>query len=157
VLKLSENWTLNHYGGPEGFLGWLALQPARHIVTLGGLTPAEYNELGSQVFRIDAAMVEHWPTAFGDVISRLYVAYFYESPYLDPHDEFHLHIHLIPRFASLPKTMFAWNIHRAAAQDDFPNQYRRSDPDFASKAAVLIRRLGTALSAEVIEPHGHSA
>ena len=34
IVKLDGGWILNHYGGSEGFLGWLALQPSCHRMEL---------------------------------------------------------------------------------------------------------------------------
>ena len=53
VIDLPGDWTLNHYGGSEGFLGWLALQPRRHVTDLNKLKDDEAYALGRNIKRID--------------------------------------------------------------------------------------------------------
>lgn len=43
VILLKSDWTLNQYGGSEGFLGWLTLQPREHL-DWGKLGPDEAKE-----------------------------------------------------------------------------------------------------------------
>lgn len=104
LLKLPGDWTANQYGGPEGWLGWLALQPRYHRMALSELTPVEAAALGLNIQALDLALSQYWRLHFPkDGLSRVYVVYFFESAYQTPQERepFHLHIHLIPRFQSL--------------------------------------------------------
>ena len=40
-IQLPGGWALNHYGGGEGYLGWLAIAPVAHRMTLASLTDVE--------------------------------------------------------------------------------------------------------------------
>lgn len=121
VIDLDGNWTLNHYGGDEDFLGWLALQPRYHRMELKDLRPNEAAALGGNIQDIDIALRSYWSTAFPkDPIERVYVVYFFEGVFDRPKPQpYHLHIHLIPRtkkFAHALRTedgstINAWDIY----------------------------------------------
>ena len=36
-IQLPGGWALNHYQGGEGYLGWLAIAPVKHRMTLAGM------------------------------------------------------------------------------------------------------------------------
>ncbi len=55
VVNLDEHWALNHYDGTEGFLGWLALQPKRHVMDLPELNSDELTALGEHIKQITLA------------------------------------------------------------------------------------------------------
>ena len=98
VVELKGDWTLNHYGGQEGFLGWMALQPRYHKMTIADLESDELSSLGDNIKKIDEALGSYWKICFNDRLERVYVLYFFESFYDRPiPTKFHLHIHLIPR------------------------------------------------------------
>lgn len=136
IIELNGNWILNQYGGDEGFLGWMVLQPRFHRMELTDLNTSEVKALGVNIQNIDLALRRYWACRFEkDPIKRVYVVYFFEST------GYHLHIHLIPRtkrFRSLsirvPKTqgiskteecrLIAWNIHKLSEHQDFPSEYR---------------------------------
>jgi diadenosine tetraphosphate (Ap4A) HIT family hydrolase len=102
VIDLPGDWTLNHYGGDEGFLGWLALQPRYHQMELTDLCPNQAAALGGNIQHIDIALRQYWSIHFKDPIERVYVVYFFESEFDEPKKEqYHLHIHLIPRTKQL--------------------------------------------------------
>jgi diadenosine tetraphosphate (Ap4A) HIT family hydrolase len=142
VIELNGDWTLNHYGGPEGYLGWLALQPRYHRNRLTDLSASETAALGGNIQDIDRALSHYWEKTFkNDPIKRVYVVYFYESVFDKPDPTpYHLHIHLIPRTQSMDtllrkckwtdseqafysSTIVAWNIHKITEHDDFPTEY----------------------------------
>lgn len=97
IVELDGDWILNHYGGNEGFLGWMALQPKLHRMDLTDLTPDEMKALGGNIQRVERALRSYWSFRFeSDPIQRVYVVYFFESFFNSPPTEYHLHIHLIP-------------------------------------------------------------
>jgi diadenosine tetraphosphate (Ap4A) HIT family hydrolase len=143
IVRLGNEWILNHYQGDEGFLGWMALQPRRHRCELAQLEPSELAILGENIQKIDSALQTYWQEHFSnDPIKRVYVVYFYESVYDKPKPtSFHLHMHLIPRTKLLDRllrespqpgsdptttssTIVAWNIYRVTKYIDFPSEYR---------------------------------
>ena len=136
VIEMNGGWTLNHYGGGEGFLGWLALQPRYHRMELADLTEREAAFLGPNIQRIDLALRQYWSIRFdADPIERVYVVYFLEGVFAKPNPSpYHLHVHLIPRtrrFDPLLRkdngstsTIIAWNIYQLVECQDFPEEYR---------------------------------
>ena len=46
IIELDRDWTLNHYGGSEGFLGWVVLQPKYHRLDFADLTHQEVRWTG---------------------------------------------------------------------------------------------------------------
>lgn len=137
VVTLPGGWTLNHYSGREGYLGWLALQPCEHVTTFADLNEGELRALGPNIHKIENVLSGYWRRVFRDRIERLYIVYFYEGcgPY-------HLHMHLIPRFASLDdETLQAWNAPRATRCARFPAQYQRGGPDFEKHVCDLMNDL----------------
>ena len=108
IVKLAGDWVVNQYCGEEGFLGWLALQPRYHRMALSQLTLEEAQTLGPNIKALDAALCGYWSHDFpDDPIDRVYVVYFFESEFTEPRKEkdFHLHVHLIPRFRSLARAL----------------------------------------------------
>jgi len=136
VIKLPRGWLLNHYGGKEGFLGWLALQPREHREQLCELNEYEQEGLGKHIQSIEATLRDYWKTEFrDDGFERMYVFYFSEYSK-------HLHFHLISRTRELGKLALcskvcsefkesvasagaiAWNIPFATKCEDFPDEYK---------------------------------
>ncbi|HEX77101.1 MAG TPA: hypothetical protein G4O03_01620 [Dehalococcoidia bacterium] len=155
IIELDGDWILNHYGGDEGFLGWLALQPRFHRMELTDLNTDEANALGKNVQRIDLALRQYWAIKFSeDPIRRVYVVYFFESAFEKSSDKYHLHIHLIPRterFRRLSirveKTrgiekveddvrLIAWNIHQLSGHEGFPSGYRTKPENDGNRREV---------------------
>lgn len=143
IIKLDGNWIINHYGGDEGFLGWIALQSRFHRMELTDLSANEAKALGSNIQNIDVALRQYWSIHFqSDPIRRVYVVYFFESAFEESSDKYHLHIHLIPRTERfrplsirIEKThgiekvednvrLIAWNIHQLSKHQNFPQEYR---------------------------------
>ena len=52
---------------------------------------------------------------------------------------FHLHVHLIPRFASI-KTK-AWDMYKASKEADFPEKYQKNGPRVAALMEYLREQL----------------
>jgi diadenosine tetraphosphate (Ap4A) HIT family hydrolase len=155
IIELDGNWILNHYGGDEGFLGWMALQPRFHRMELTDLNSDEANALGKNIQKIDLALRQYWAIKFPtDPVRRVYVVYFFESAFEKSCDKYHLHIHLIPRterFSSLSirieKTqgiekvedgvlLIAWNIHQLRQHHDFTPMYQIREENEKNKRKV---------------------
>lgn len=124
IIDLDGSWILNHYHGREGFLGWLVLQPRFHRMKLTDLTEDEVKALGINIQNIERALCQYWSIhSPRDPIEKVYMVYFHES------EEYHLHIHLIPRSKKLgqrnPSEKAAWKICKLAPRwNGFPRQYR---------------------------------
>lgn len=149
IIRLPGDWILNHYGGREGFLGWMALQPKFHREQLQDLKPAECKELGRAVRNIEEGLRKYWKQHFHrDPLTRMYVLYF--SEYSE-----HLHFHLIARPKSIRELTLrrkscngyveiqneqvkveAWNIYLATKCRAFPAQYKIWKDDEIQKAIV---------------------
>jgi diadenosine tetraphosphate (Ap4A) HIT family hydrolase len=132
IVELEGEWLLNHYGGQEGYLGWLALQPREHRIELHELTTEEANALGGNIKRIDKALRDYWEVHFpSDRIERVYIVYFFESVFDDPPTRWHLHIHLITRTERVgkgnPSRMAAWYTPCLVKWNGFPQEYRVRD------------------------------
>ena len=72
------------------------------------------------------------------MLERLYIVYFFESAGVEP---FHLHIHLIPRYASIERRLRAWEIPGATKHATFPDHYRRSYFAYSDEVDNLMRFL----------------
>lgn len=160
VIELGRFWTLNHYGGAEGFLGWLALQTKFHREDFTQLCDDEANELGVHIREINKALIDYWNENFeDDHIERIYVVYFQESCFDEPTPEkkSHLHIHIIPRTLGFDRllrekdrhscsssTINAWKIYTISRHPDFPSRYNRCDePNIRKLMGFLISRLNS--------------
>ena len=104
VLQLPGGWLVNQYGGGEGFLGWLALQPRIHRPSFTDLSTGEQRALGKNLVDLDRALRRYWSRSFRpDRIEQVYFAFFYESrfdrpdPLARPGKKYHVHTHVIPR------------------------------------------------------------
>ncbi len=147
IVRLGGKWMLNHYQNREqGFLGWLALQPELHTEQWDDLEDEELQALGLNIKRIKQALRKCFPK---DSIKRIYVVYFFD--WHEQPSEYHLHIHLIPRFASLAPLLKddrfpdinAWNIYTLASlENDFPEEYRWDD----QRIDALMEKLRSLLS-----------
>ena len=137
IVRLDGKWILNHYQQKDqGFLGWLALQPELHTENWGDLEDEELQALGPNIKQVKQALREYWKEHFPkDKVKRIYVVYLFDWDELP--SQFHLHIHLIPRFDKLApllkekgvQDINAWNIYRLTSRkNDFPKEYRWSKP-----------------------------
>jgi hypothetical protein len=138
IVKLEGDWILCHYTGGDSFLGRLALQTECHRMDLAELEPKEASALGINIKKIDKALRDYWSEEFtDDPIERTYIVYFFESVLdRDVKEEWHLHIHLIPRTKKLgmdgqgkyrPWDVAAWNTYKLPYRFRFPDEYRIKD------------------------------
>ena len=135
IVRLPGKWVLNHYRGSEGYLGWLALQPDAHRMSLAELSQQELCSLGSNLKAVDIALGDYAINVFRDVLEHLYIVYFFESAGVEP---YHLHIHLIPRYASIERRLRAWEIPGATKHATFPDRYRRSYFAYSDEVGNLM-------------------
>lgn len=83
-------WRVAHAIGCA-LAGWVVAAPARHVVSLADLDPAEAAALGPLLTAVSRAVVE----VTGCV--KTYVALFAEAERYQ-----HVHVHVIPRYRDLP-------------------------------------------------------
>jgi len=102
-VVLPGEWSLNHYCGPEGFFGWLALQTVNHRCRLADLQRSEAAALAPNLRQLERGLYKYWQDR-NHPVKRVYVMYFLESQ-LERGYPWHLHIHLVPRFRSLARLM----------------------------------------------------
>jgi hypothetical protein len=58
IVRLGRNgglWMLNHYGGKEALLGWMALSPVRHVEQIHQLDADELQALGGHLQSVSCA------------------------------------------------------------------------------------------------------
>jgi len=145
VLILENGWLVNHYDGKEGYLGWLALSPVRHVMSLGELSENESKSLGVSINRLDRALRAYWPITFSEALARVYVSYFFEGAALGDMEPWHLHFHIIPRPISFDSEWLAWNIASASMCSKFPDTYSKNSNKFDSRYRALMEYLRTAI------------
>jgi diadenosine tetraphosphate (Ap4A) HIT family hydrolase len=96
-IPLGRFWMINHYGGSEGFLGWLVIQPRQHRMKLSELTDEELCEFGVHIKHVESELCQAWTKLRpNDNIERVYVALFFESAF-EKDNYWHIHIHIVPR------------------------------------------------------------
>jgi diadenosine tetraphosphate (Ap4A) HIT family hydrolase len=112
ITEMEGNWILNHYGGEESFLGWMALQTKEHVMELMEVPWEDLDKLGGNIRRIDEALRDYWRIQFQD----------------DPPTRWHLHIHLITRTERVgkgnPSRVAAWYTPCLVKWHGFPQEYR---------------------------------
>ncbi len=89
LIAYDDHWSVVH-AHSSGLLGWLILEPRRHVIQLAELTDEEAAGLGVWQVRLARALAQELGTP------KAYVAEFGESP------GSHLHFHVIARPADLP-------------------------------------------------------
>lgn len=149
TIYLANEWLLNHYGAPEGFLGWMILQPRFHRMDLADLTTDEAVSMGKNIQRIDVALRQYWSITFpSDPIQRVYITYFHESVFGNVasnqlSQEWHLHIHLIPRTLRLGQllrryscngSIRAWSIPDLVRlnEGEIPIEYKKNNENMST-------------------------
>jgi len=105
-LRLAGGWSVGHYGGGEGFLGWLALQTVEHRLGLTDLTLDEAARLGPILHGLEKGVYNYWQSR-DRPIGRVYVMYFLEGllEKKRTNGRWHLHFHIVPRFEELKPSM----------------------------------------------------
>lgn len=170
IINLDGDWILNHYGGSEGFLGWLTLQPRYHRMELTDLNTDEANALGENLQKIDLSLRQYLAIKFGDdPVQRVYVVYFFESAFEKSSDKYHMHIHLIPRTERflhltirIEKTrgiekvednvqLIAWNIHQLSGHKDFSREYQLRERNEENR--LKVEALTTYLRGQLHRPY----
>ena len=154
VVGLPGDWIVNQYAGGEGWLGWLALQPRFHRDSIQELTTGELAALGPNIKSLDAALTAYWRLQFpSDPVPRIYVVYFFESAFEEPkpRERFHLHMHVIPRFASLAEPLRCrqgeamwvdgWRAPQLTPENKVPEPYARTSPMWKDRATNLMSYL----------------
>jgi diadenosine tetraphosphate (Ap4A) HIT family hydrolase len=103
-----SQWRVNHYQSGEAILGWLALQPVEHQLTLDTLSDETLDDLGSALGSVQKAMKRVWTEHFpDDPLVRIHTVNFMEREFdqPSPQESFHVHIFLIPRSKLLGKVI----------------------------------------------------
>jgi histidine triad (HIT) family protein len=99
------------------YLGYLIVEPRRHVAELGDLTPEEAAALGRAAAQASAALQAHGA-------EHVYAA-------IIGHAVDHLHLHLIPRYPGTPREYWWTRV------DEWPDAPRGD----ASDIAALTQRL----------------
>jgi histidine triad (HIT) family protein len=94
------------------YLGYLMVEPRRHVAELGDLDPEEAAAFGRAAARASAALQAHGA-------EHVYAA-------IVGHAVDHLHLHLIPRYPGTPRE------YRWTRVDDWPDAPRGGAPDIAA-------------------------
>jgi diadenosine tetraphosphate (Ap4A) HIT family hydrolase len=129
-VLLPSGWSANQYNGDGKYLGWLALQPIRHVMEFAHLNVQELRSLGPNIHCLERALRNY----FAERLVRLYIVYFFEYP----GEGYHLHLHLIPRLNSFG--ILGWEAWRAVKDGRISTKYlikNRDDP----KVARLMNHL----------------
>jgi hypothetical protein len=152
---MAGDWIVNQYQGPEGFLGWLALQPRYHRVSLAQLSEDEAKSLGPNLQALDMVLTRYWSHQFpDDPVQRVYVVYMFESEFMEPPpqptEKFHLHVHVISRtlelgqhgrlrFTKDGKTWNdGWHMPRLGGHGMIPEPYRLIPANRVPRATALM-------------------
>jgi len=132
IVKMKGGWILNHFSGEDAYLGRLVLQPKCHRMDFDDLSVEEAASLGENVKQIIRELKNYWRKKFpNDCIKRVYVIYFFETPFAKPppSKSWHMHIHLLPRTEQMikgnsPTEVAAWKILELLDWESFPSEYR---------------------------------
>lgn len=89
-LYEDDLWTVNHTLPPASILGWLVLQPKRHIEALNELTFQEQQKMSQLMINLDKTLhILLSP-------KKVYICMFAESQQCP-----HIHFHIIPRIQEI--------------------------------------------------------
>lgn len=112
-------------GEPERtYLGYLMIEPRRHVASLADLTDEEAQDLGLMMARASRVLKQ---TGGAD---HVYV-------FVLGHHVPHLHVHLVARYPGAPREY--WGVH----VDEWPEAPRGGEPEIAA----VVARLRSALAA----------
>jgi histidine triad (HIT) family protein len=107
---------------PSDYLGYLMVEPRRHVAELGDLTPDEAASMGRLAARASAALRDQGGA------EHVYAA-------VIGHGVDHLHLHLIPRYPNSPREYWWTRV------DEWPDAPRGG----AQAVTALVARLRQAL------------
>lgn len=145
VVELHGGWSVNQYGGSEGYLGWMALQPKSHRMNISELTNGELENMGKNIAHIDQVLSDYWRLKFpNDPLERIYVTYFFDSVFNAMPSPYHLHMHMIPRTQRIKElildngNIICWDIYKAAKNVRFPREYIKT-PENITELMDFIR------------------
>src|SRR5262245_249068 len=85
-----ELWTINHILTSAPIVGWLILQPRRHIEALQEMTIDEQRQMAQLMAHVDSTI------RYILAPTKVYVCLFAESPQCP-----HIHFHIVPRTAEV--------------------------------------------------------
>jgi diadenosine tetraphosphate (Ap4A) HIT family hydrolase len=117
-----------HEGQTQAYLGYLIVEPKRHVEGLQNLSKPESEALGVLITRLSQAL------ANSEKAEHIYL-------FVLGHNTPHLHYHLVPRYANTPNKW--WGIHL----DEWPEAPRGELRDII----VLCDRLRTHLSSNPLD------
>jgi diadenosine tetraphosphate (Ap4A) HIT family hydrolase len=102
---------VNHYQNKEeGFLGWLVAQPLKHRMTFSEMSREELEEFGIVMERLEKALRDSYNAMYPtDPIEIVYLTRLGESTLVKP-AEWHVHVHMLPRTASMRGKSEGWEI-----------------------------------------------
>jgi diadenosine tetraphosphate (Ap4A) HIT family hydrolase len=127
VIYQDGQWRLEHTFEPIPMVGWLVLKPLRHVEFFGDLTAEEARTFGPLVQRITSAMREvHKP-------AKVYLCQFAEQEGFG-----HLHFHLIPRAAELPRELRGPHVFDLMAEA-LRERRNLGDLEEAAQVATAVR------------------
>ncbi|HZV02451.1 MAG TPA: HIT family protein [Planctomycetota bacterium] len=127
IVLETERFLVHGLLAPSPIAGWLVVAARRHVRWWWELSPEELSELGPLAARVMKAQraalgAEHaYALALGDVLH-------------------HMHLHVIPRYASTPKRLWG-----RGAWDATPEEMLK-DEDHANAARTLRDALASASS-----------
>jgi diadenosine tetraphosphate (Ap4A) HIT family hydrolase len=109
-------------GQAKAYLGYLIVEPKRHVEGLQNLTKRESESLGVLITRLSRALT------VSEKAEHVYL-------FLLGHHTPHLHYHLLPRYANTPREW--WGVRL----DDWPEAPRGGTAEIAALCARLRRYL----------------
>ncbi|MGC0316293.1 HIT family protein [Kitasatospora acidiphila] len=130
-VAVDEHWRVAHAFG-AGLLGWLVLQPRRHVLSIAELNDDEAAALGHWQVRLSRALTAETGCR------KVYVAQFAEAPGFG-----HVHFHLVPRPPELAQELRGPRVFGLLGDEAGPSERERDE--FALR---LGARLGRSASSQ---------
>ncbi|HEY6740133.1 MAG TPA: HIT family protein, partial [Actinopolymorphaceae bacterium] len=126
-IAVDEHWRVVHAFG-SALLGWLVLQPRRHVMEVSDLTDAEAVALGPWQTRLARALAAETGA------SKTYISSYGEMP------GFHLHFHVAPRPLDLDPSLRGPNSFGLLGRTPETGEVDEATRDaFAERLAVRLR------------------
>jgi diadenosine tetraphosphate (Ap4A) HIT family hydrolase len=120
---------VSHVLIPQGettvYLGWLVVEPTRHVPGLGDLTEAEAQRVGLLVSRVSRALQQ------AEGVEHIY-------SFVLGHHVPHLHVHVLPRYAGTPREFWGTRV------DEWPEAPRGSEETITT----LTKRLRSYMASD---------